>query len=92
MGCIMRLIDDYGCPVGYLQDFDFEAHEGVGEIALTKERSEAMEFPDLLAALTYRARSPICKPLRDDGQPNRPMTATNWEFITTSIDEPEGTV
>lgn len=66
----------------YLKDFDFEAHDGEGEIALTPRLSEAKKFPDLVAAFDFYKTVPECKPRRDsDGKPNRPMTAANWEMI-----------
>ncbi len=65
----------------YLRDFDFEAHNGRGEITLTRDAAEAMRFPDSAAAFAYYRRSPECRPIRADGKPNRPLTATNWEFL-----------
>ena len=68
----------------YLKSMDFEAHNGRGEIALTPDLAEAMVFPDLMAAFAFWRSTPKCKPIRDhDGQPNRPLTAANWEFKNT---------
>lgn len=64
----------------YLKDFDFEAHDGQGQIDVTMSLMAAKHFPDLASALEFRNRQPDCKPLRDDGLPNRPLSATTWEF------------
>jgi hypothetical protein len=64
----------------YLKDFDFEAHGGVGLITMTPKVEEAKRFPDMVEALRYYRRSPECRPTRPDGEPNRPLTATNWSF------------
>lgn len=64
----------------YLKDFDFEAGKGLGEASMTPDLAEAKKFPSMKAALEYRDTVPRSKPLRDDLQPNRPLTATNWLF------------
>lgn len=66
----------------YLRSFDFEAYEGRGDAVFTKSQRHAMRFDDLQAALDFRNRQPECCPLRPDGLPNRPMTATTWECVT----------
>lgn len=66
----------------YLHDFDFEAAEGQGEITMTANIQRARMFADLAEAIEFRGRSPECRPLRDDGQPNRPLTSTTWQFVT----------
>jgi len=64
----------------YLKHFDFEAYNGVGLISMTPDLSEAKKFMDIGEALQYYRTSPKCRPLREDGKPNRPLTATNWTF------------
>lgn len=83
---IMRLM---GMPTGettpfdfqYLKDFDFEAHDGVGEVEMTMFAQEAKHFGSMREVNKFYLTSPKCKPLREDGLPNRPLTATNWEII-----------
>lgn len=87
MAVVMILRGDaFGRATGfdgqYLRDFDFEAHDGVGLIDMTTDLQQAKQFEDLAEAITFRGRSPICRPEREDGQPNRPLTATTWEFKT----------
>ncbi len=76
--------DAYGFPLPfdgqYLKSFDFEAHDGQGDIDLTPDISEAMKFDDVVCAVKFRNRIPECKPLRPDGLPNRPLTAATWRF------------
>ena len=66
----------------YLRDFDFEAHDGQGEVSLTPNVAEAKVFSDLAEAIAFWKRSPECKPRRWDGRPNRPLTGANWEFTS----------
>jgi hypothetical protein len=66
----------------YLKDFDFEAFNGQGSIALTLDIQKAKRFFSLKEAFDYVRTSPKTKPFREDGQPNRPLTASNWEFQT----------
>lgn len=65
----------------YLKAFDFEANGGQGAIILTSDLSKARVFADFAEAFEFYRRSPKCKPLREDGRPNRPLTAANWEFV-----------
>ena len=69
----------------FLREFDHEADDGRGEIEVTQDLALAMRFPDLAAAIEFRNRVPRCKPTREDGQPNRPLSATTWEF--TKVEE-----
>jgi hypothetical protein len=69
----------------FLRAFDFEAHDGVGEITLTPFMAEAMRFPDAVAVLRLLQRSPECRPIRADGRPNRPLTAANWSIESCSL-------
>jgi hypothetical protein len=71
----------------FMKSFDFEAFDGQGEAAMTKDIHDALKFETLEAALEFRNRSPKCKPLRRDGLPNRPLTSTNWLF--EPYDEPK---
>jgi hypothetical protein len=64
----------------YLKDFDFEANGGQGEITLTPNLDEAKQFSTFIDALLFWRTVPKCRPLRADLEPNRPLTAANWEF------------
>lgn len=59
----------------WLESFDVDAHDGRGDAAWTSDVARAMRFPDVGAAMTaWRTQSTV-RPLRDDGLPNRPLTA-----------------
>lgn len=75
-----------GAPTRYdgqfLKAFDFNANNGQGLADMTPDLQYAKRFPTMADALTFRNRVPASRPLRPDLQPNRPLSATNWEFIT----------
>lgn len=66
----------------YLKGFDFEAHDGQGEVDLTPKLADAKVFEDAAEAFAFYRRSPDCRPTRPDGKPNRPLTASTWEFAS----------
>jgi hypothetical protein len=63
----------------FLKSFDFEAAGGRGEVVMTNQLDEAKVFPSAVDVFQFMRQVPECKPLREDGRPNRPLTATNWE-------------
>lgn len=75
------------CPVEgqYLKSYDPEAHDGRGDATFTRDRSEAMRFSDVVAALDLWKAVPKCRPLRPDGEPNRPLTA--FSVLTEVADD-----
>jgi len=53
---------------------------GIGILTVTNNEDLAMQFNDGVAALHfYRQQSKVC-PVRDDGKPNRPLTAFTASF------------
>jgi len=81
--------DSLGEPTGYdgqyLKDFDFEAYSGQGMISMTPDLAQAKRFASVFDAWEFRKRQPVCRPLRPDGLPNRPLTATTWEFVDEAL-------
>ena len=72
-----------GTPPGlrgqYLVSYDVEAHDGRGTAEFSESLYEAMRFPTAMAAiLAWKTQSTVC-PLREDGRPNRPLTAFTME-------------
>ena len=67
----------------YLQSADFDAHDGVGEVGFTPWPDLAMKFPDRGAAFTYWKTASTVRPVRYDGQVNRPLTAMNVILVST---------
>lgn len=57
----------------WIESFDLEAHEGRGRIVLTHDKKAALVM-DRAEWLAAYMESPRCRPLRDDGAPNRPLT------------------
>jgi hypothetical protein len=72
------------CPIAgqYVVSFDFEAYGGVGSGTFTADKRKAMQFADAGEALVFWRTVSRRYPVRADGQPNRPFTAT-----TVSIEE-----
>jgi hypothetical protein len=73
-----EFVDGTPCPFAeeYLESFDFEADDGCGHGVFTPDLAKAMKFPDATAALTYWRTKSKCRPIREDGRPNRPLTCT----------------
>lgn len=65
----------------YVAAVDFEAGDGRGAVVTTKHPELALHFDTLGEALTFYQTQPKCKPFRPDGEPNRPLTATNMSFM-----------
>jgi hypothetical protein len=59
----------------WLKDADIEANGGQGAVTFTADRDRAKRFDSPgTAAAFWRTQSRV-RPLRPDGQPNRPLTA-----------------
>lgn len=67
------------CPHAgqYLKSFDFDAHDGRGHGEFCAKPRHAKIFPSAVAALEFWRTTSTVKPLREDGEPNRPLTAAN---------------
>jgi len=77
---VMRALD--GPLAGeYLVRYDPEADGGRGYVETTREREKARRFSFTEAWQTL-GTVPRCKPVRPDGKPNRPLTATRWQFLS----------
>jgi len=58
-----------------LESYDPDAYDGRGDAAFTGDPAKAKRFPDSRAAMTEWTRQSVVRPLREDGKPNRPLTA-----------------
>ncbi len=75
---------EQGAPGDFLKAFDVDAHRGIGTQEWTSDAVEALAFSTSATALAaWRSQSRVC-PLRDDGQPNRPLTAFTIEIVRRS--------
>ena len=70
------------CPHAgqFLESFDFEDGNGVGFGEFTTDIKRAKKFADKVEAYRFYHTVPKCKPRRNDGRPNRPLTALSVEL------------
>lgn len=66
----------------WVQDCDVDVRSGYGHIQITVNPAAAKRFPDVEAALEFWGRPSTVRPQRDDGKPNRPLTAYTVELVT----------
>lgn len=71
----------------YLKDFDADAHDGGGSVEATADPKEAMKFSTAGAGLELWRTPSTVRPLRDDGKPNRPLSAFTIEMIEMEFDD-----
>lgn len=64
----------------YIKSFDVDAHDGQGFAIFTRDPREAIRFPNAYEAMKFWQRQSTVRPLRADGKPNRPMTASTIEL------------
>lgn len=63
-----------------LKAFDPDARDGRGLVVWTRDRAQALRFASLGDAVETWKRQSHVRPIRPDGQPNRPLTAYNVSF------------
>jgi hypothetical protein len=62
-------------PGAYLKSCDLEYADGAGLVTWTNSAAEAMVFGSFREAFEAWRAVPKSRPLRPDGEPNRPLTA-----------------
>ena len=67
-------------PGSYLKECDLEFAGGRGLITWTPDKSQALVFGSFAEAFNAWRAVPESRPLRPDGEPNRPMTAFSVTF------------
>lgn len=78
-------------PIGaYLRSYNPEAYRGRGFAEWTTELSEAKRYESAADAFTEWTRVPKGRPRREDGKPNKPLTAYSIEVVKASTLESEG--
>jgi hypothetical protein len=65
----------------YLKSYDPDGYDGVGSVAWTIKKEEAMKFVSAREALDCWRQTSKVRPVRRDGKPNRPLTATTVELV-----------
>ena len=68
----------------YLKSFDHDGSGGVGYGEGTFDPNEALQFDTQMDALEFWRKPSSVRPLRPDGEPNRPLTASTVEFVPLS--------
>lgn len=70
------------CPHAgqFLKSFDFEAEDGIGYGEFTTAIEQAKKFESAADAMIFWRTVVRCKPWREDGKPNRPLTALTVEI------------
>jgi len=59
----------------YLRSFDHEHDNGMGWGEFTSNIARAKKFDTREELFEFWTKVPKCRPIRPDGQPNRPLTA-----------------
>lgn len=72
---VIRLILDDGSTGPYLENFDPEFAQGRGFASWTKDVMKAKLFQGKAEAWEFWKTQSKTRPLREDGKPNRPLTA-----------------
>jgi hypothetical protein len=72
----------------YLASYDPEALDGMGAFEWTRDPQMALRFPDAASAWVLWKTTSKTRPTRDDGKPNRPLTA----YTVAIEDAPEVSV
>ena len=65
----------------YVTEFDPDFRDGLGRVDSTKDINKAKAFPDATAAFSFWKTQSKVRPTREDGRPNRPLTA----FTVTTV-------
>lgn len=68
----------------FIESYDVNAMDGVGAATLTEHEADALRFDNFQAAFDAWKTQSTLQPLRDDGQPNRPLTAYTVEFVAVT--------
>lgn len=64
----------------WVRGVDVDAYGGTGYVDLALEAHDALRFASPAAAIAFREQVSTVKPLRADGEPNRPLTAFEAEI------------
>lgn len=77
-----------GQPVDkWIRAFDVDAFGGRGDVTFTSDPRRALAFGDRAQALKAWQTQSTVRPVRPDGQPNRPITSFTVE-VCALLDEP----
>lgn len=68
-------------PAQYVESFDVDAHGGRGSVTTTADLDSALILSSFREAYAAWTRQSDVRPFREDGQPNRPLTAFTIELV-----------
>lgn len=81
MTVIMRMWSPPELEGQYLMKFHFDTADGKGFGKFTHDQAKAKRFRSLEEALTFWKTQSKVRPIRRDGEPNRPLTASSVEIV-----------
>lgn len=82
-GSMGQILGDQSDSTGmFLEEYDPDFADGVGRSVWTVDQAKAKRFVDLEHAMSEWRRVSTVRPLREDGKPNRPLTAWSVRFHT----------
>lgn len=61
----------------WIKSADVDAYDGRGDVETTFDIDQALRFPTGGDAFAFWRQQSTVRPVREDGQPNRPLTAFN---------------
>lgn len=65
----------------YLKEYNPSAFDGYGDVVFTDRKQDALTFVSFTEAKIFVNQMPKNRPLREDGRPNRPISAFTLELI-----------
>lgn len=65
----------------YLVSFHFDTADGKGFGKFTADEKKAKRFRDMAEAMEFWKTQSKVRPVRQDGEPNRPLTASSVEIV-----------
>lgn len=81
MTVVMRIWTPEEVAGEYLMSFDFDAFGGKGFGMFTDKVKQAKRFRDMKEAMEFWKTTSTVQPVRRDGRPNRPLTASSVELV-----------
>ncbi len=77
----LSLASDNSPIDGFVRHFDPDAHDGQGFVEFTRDPLDAIQFSTAPEAMALWKMQSNLKPIREDGKPNRPLTAFNVQIV-----------
>lgn len=75
LGLRVVTIGSPSTPARWVSAYDPDAYNGLGHFEVTTDPAAALQFATQKEAVEFWLQPSKVKPLREDGKPNRPLTA-----------------